>query len=214
MAGGTPSIQSSLSHTALPSGPSLTTTANASTARLAGSTPPPTSDQGVSGARVANSQLHTAWHDVASDSSYAKLFGHQSYVKNGSDKQLLGLLQDALEKAPELQGTALAQHVRTGKVGPDDIKTLQQFLQSKGYSVGKPGVDGKYGPLTHSALEHFLNGDPPDLKNAPASPQAASPQGTATSATGAQGQPADPHGGGTSRENVPHVADPARTVEV
>jgi peptidoglycan hydrolase-like protein with peptidoglycan-binding domain len=123
---------------------------------------------------VANSRLHEVWHGTASGSSYPQLFGQQSYVKDGSDPQLLSLLSEAVSKAPELQGTALGQHVAMGKVGPEDIQILQSFLESKGYSVGGPGVDGKYGPLTHSALERFLDGQPPD-------PQTARP--------GASGQP-------------------------
>ena len=114
------------------------------------------SEHGPSASHVANSRLHDVWHGTASGSSYASVFGNQSYVKDGTDPQLLSMLQQALTKAPELQSTALGQHVAMGKVGPEDIQILQDFLQSKGISVGSPGVDGKYGPLTHAALERFL----------------------------------------------------------
>jgi peptidoglycan hydrolase-like protein with peptidoglycan-binding domain len=82
-------------------------------------------------------------------------------VKDGSDPNLLALLTMALMKDPALQSTQLGKDVMSGHVTQADIKILQQELQSKGYSCGKCGVDGKYGPDTNGALEAFLNGDPP-----------------------------------------------------
>jgi len=109
--------------------------------------------------------LGNAWHDTASGSQstnhYQALFGNQSYVKNGSDPKLLALLTMALIKDPALQSTQLGADVQSGHVTEADIKILQQELESKGYSCGKCGVDGKYGPDTNGALEAFLNGDPP-----------------------------------------------------
>ncbi|MBM3462144.1 MAG: peptidoglycan-binding protein [Armatimonadetes bacterium] len=135
--------------------------ANAPTTQAAPAQTGP-ADQGVSSRSVANTRLGQGWEQVASSSDYGQIFGDQSYVKNGADPQLLSLLQQAVDKAPELQGTQLAANVKSGRVGPEDVKQLQNFLQAKGYSVGAPGVDGKYGPLTHRALDGFLNGRPAD----------------------------------------------------
>ena len=126
-------------------------------------------------ARLANAKLGQGWSNVAQGSGYHQLFGDASYVKDGSDPQLLSLLQEALAQSPELQGTSLAAAVQRGKVGPDDVKELQQFLQSKGISCGSTGVDGKYGPRTHGALESFLRGEgkgPCEPGGTPASPAA------------------------------------------
>lgn len=141
-----------------------------------------TGDRGPGAASLANARLGGAWSGVGSVSSYGQLFGDASYVKNGSDPQLLQLLQQALERAPELQGTALAQHVQSGHVGEQDVQILQNFLQSKGYSVGSTGVDGKYGPRTHHALEGFLEGKPPDSARGATTAPAATRTPTATAA--------------------------------
>jgi hypothetical protein len=131
-------------------------------AQQGGAPPPGLAGPGAPGQHgmpsvVSNQNLSQAWGDYAGAPDYKQLFGSASYVKNGSDPQLLSMLQAALQKAPELRGSSLEAHVQAGKVGPDDMKELQQFLESKGLSVGSTGVDGKYGPNTHGALQSFLN---------------------------------------------------------
>ncbi|MDQ7826836.1 MAG: peptidoglycan-binding domain-containing protein [Candidatus Eremiobacteraeota bacterium] len=89
----------------------------------------------------------------------------QSFIRDGSDPELLGLIQQLLERAPELQGSSLASNAKSGRVSASDIKELQSFLESKGYSVGSTGIDGLYGPRTHHAMEGFLTGRAPDSGN-------------------------------------------------
>lgn len=90
--------------------------------------------------------------------SYRERFGHRGYVKDGADPALLELARAAVAKAPELARTPLGQAIADGRLSPDDVKTLQQFLEARGFSVGDTGVDGKYGPRTHRALAAFLEG--------------------------------------------------------
>jgi hypothetical protein len=103
---------------------------------------------------------------------------NEPYVKDGSDPQLLSILRQAIHKAPELQGTPLGEHLKAGHVGPEDIKILQRFLESKKYSVGSTGVDGLYGPRTNTALEAFLSGKPPDTEQQPDGPDRPGSQGS------------------------------------
>lgn len=86
----------------------------------------------------------------------------ESYVKDGSDPQMLEAIRMVLDNAPELQGTELAAHVQGGQVERNDIQMLQRFLESKGYSVGSTGIDGLYGPRTDHALRGFISGAPPE----------------------------------------------------
>ncbi|MHC9542298.1 MAG: peptidoglycan-binding protein [Vulcanimicrobiota bacterium] len=86
----------------------------------------------------------------------------ESYVKDGSDPQMLEAIRMVLDNAPELQGTELAAHVQGGQVEQSDIQMLQRFLESKGYSVGSTGIDGLYGPRTDHALRGFISGAPPE----------------------------------------------------
>ena len=92
--------------------------------------------------------------------AYRERFGRKSYVKDGADRHLLALARAAVARAPELARTNLGLALGEGVLGPDDIKTLQQFLEGKGFSVGVTGVDGKYGPRTHRALAAFLEAAP------------------------------------------------------
>lgn len=104
----------------------------------------------------------------------------ESYVKDGSDPQMLEAIRMVLDNAPELQGTELAAHVQGGQVERNDIQMLQRFLESKGYSVGSTGIDGLYGPRTDHALRGFLSGAPPES-------QASKSGGTGQAAPASQG---------------------------
>lgn len=119
----------------------------------------------------------------------------ESYVKDGSDPQMLEAIRMVLDNAPELQGTELAAHVQSGHVERNDIQALQRFLESKGYSVGSTGVDGLYGPRTDHALRGFLSGTPPESqisKSGSAGQAAPASQGsnTASGSSGTQGSSA------------------------
>jgi hypothetical protein len=98
---------------------------------------------------------------------YAQTFGGQSYVKDGANPQLLGLMSRAVQADPALAGSALAQGVARGQVGPTEVKALQEYLQGKGYPCGHQGADGKFGPNTHAALAGLLNGQPPATRTRP-----------------------------------------------
>lgn len=139
------------------------------------------SADGGMGSRIANVRLGDSWHHVASGSDYGRIFGNQSYVKDLGDPQMLSLIQEVLAKAPELQGTSLATNAQQGRVTKEDIQTLQKFLESKGCSVGSTGVDGKYGPRTHKALEGFLSGRGSEAPR-PESPQGEVPRSEAPTA--------------------------------
>lgn len=98
---------------------------------------------------------------VAPVPPYDKTFGQAGYVKDGADANLLGLARRVAATSPELANGPFGQSAKNGVLSRDDVKTLQRHLESKGYSVGDTGVDGKYGPRTHRALAAFLAGDPP-----------------------------------------------------
>ncbi len=92
---------------------------------------------------------------------YAKSFGSASYVKDGGDGNLVGLARRVAATSPELANGAFGKNAKLGKLSADDVKTLQKHLESKGYSVGEKGTDGKYGPQTHRALAAYLAGEQP-----------------------------------------------------
>ncbi|MDB5095670.1 MAG: hypothetical protein JWM80_91 [Cyanobacteria bacterium RYN_339] len=98
---------------------------------------------------------------------YNDTFGGASYVKDGANKDMVGLAQKLVEKNPALKDSDLAKHIQEGKLGPDDVKAIQSELQAKGYDVGHTGADGKYGPNTHAALQKMLAGEKPEPKPAP-----------------------------------------------
>lgn len=58
--------------------------------------------------------------------------------------------KDRFEQTPEL--TKGPPYPRNQK---DEVSAVQSTLQELGYSLGKPGVDGKYGPYTSAAVAAF-----------------------------------------------------------
>lgn len=92
---------------------------------------------------------------------YGEVFGAAPYVQDGANAEMLRLFGQAIAKAPELAGTPMAEHVKAGQIGQDDVKAMQDFLGKKGFSVGPSGADGLYGPRTHAAISAFLKGDAP-----------------------------------------------------
>lgn len=138
-------------------------------------------DGGPDGRTMISHKLNDNWKSMAAGDSYKLHFGKQPYVKDLKDENLRGELMEIPEEAcPGLQEKAKA-----GTLKPEDIKNLQSMLQSKGYDLGPGGVDGKFGPCTHKALEKFLNGEAPD-KAAPgkADPKKAQTGTTRTTAGG------------------------------
>jgi peptidoglycan hydrolase-like protein with peptidoglycan-binding domain len=91
---------------------------------------------------------------TAPPADYGKMFGDQSYVKNGRDSQLVGLMKQASNNNPALSGVAEA--AARGSIRQEDVRALQRELKSKGFDVGHKGADGKYGPETHKALQAML----------------------------------------------------------
>lgn len=91
-------------------------------------------------------------------SPYTAIFGAQDHVKNPSDPSLVALARQTLARTPELVDTPFGRAATAGRVEAPAVRDLQQFLLAKGHSVGQPGVDGKFGPLTHQALRDFLSG--------------------------------------------------------
>lgn len=69
-----------------------------------------------------------------------------------------GVLKNALDK---IKGTMvdLSKITDTLKKGIDgeDVKQMQEALDSLGYDLGEPGVDGIFGDITESALKAFQN---------------------------------------------------------
>ena len=49
----------------------------------------------------------------------------------------------------------LAQGAGMGAKPSVAVRRVQRVLQSRGYSLGRPGVDGRFGPLTDAAVRHF-----------------------------------------------------------
>jgi peptidoglycan hydrolase-like protein with peptidoglycan-binding domain len=56
----------------------------------------------------------------------------------------------ATKPAPEL-----AQGAGMGAKPSAAVRRVQRVLHSRGYSLGRPGVDGRFGPLTDAAVRHF-----------------------------------------------------------
>jgi DNA invertase Pin-like site-specific DNA recombinase/peptidoglycan hydrolase-like protein with peptidoglycan-binding domain len=56
----------------------------------------------------------------------------------------------ATEPAPEL-----AQGAGMGAKPSAAVRRVQRVLHSRGYSLGRPGVDGRFGPLTDAAVRRF-----------------------------------------------------------
>jgi hypothetical protein len=142
---------------------------------------------------------------------YPEALKTQSFIKDGSDPELLGLINQVLERAPELQGSSLAANAKGGRVSATDIQELQRFLESKGYSVGSTGVDGLYGPRTHRALEGFLTGRAPDSQGGAPAPSnngggLTGQAGTTPQVTGTQPAPTPATGTTT---NAPATTMPA-----
>lgn len=77
-------------------------------------------------------------------------------------------LQQNPSQLQQLQGSdsgqAFVQTLNLADVrnlGAADIQKVQRFLHSQGYQIGSrtrpDGIDGKYGPKTHSALQHYMS---------------------------------------------------------
>jgi DNA invertase Pin-like site-specific DNA recombinase/peptidoglycan hydrolase-like protein with peptidoglycan-binding domain len=49
----------------------------------------------------------------------------------------------------------LAQGAGMGAKPNAAVRRVQRVLHSRGYSLGRPGVDGRFGPLTDAAVRHF-----------------------------------------------------------
>lgn len=107
--------------------------------------------------------------------SYHATFGKESYVKDGRNPAFLKLMSRAIAADPQLAKGPLGQGVQRGDVGPQEVRALQHYLQSKGFSVGHTGVDGKFGPNTHAALAAWLKGRPAATAIAPQTHPAAVP---------------------------------------
>ena len=87
--------------------------------------------------------------------------------KNASEKVLSGAkptvglgTPDAEPGAPSVKDRIVASaELEQGPPYPasqkDEVTTMQQSLQDLGYSVGRTGVDGKYGPFTAAAVAAF-----------------------------------------------------------
>src|SRR6478672_8940978 len=56
----------------------------------------------------------------------------------------------ATQPAPEL-----AQGVGMGARPSAAVRHVQRVLHNAGYSLGRPGVDGRFGPLTDAAVRRF-----------------------------------------------------------
>jgi len=65
----------------------------------------------------------------------------------------------ALAPAPASAATqpapVLAQGAGMGAKPSVAVRRVQRVLHSRGYSLGQPGVDGRFGPLTDAAVRHF-----------------------------------------------------------
>ena len=151
-------------------------------------------DSGPSPSKVANLKLGENWKSLTAGDPFSAHFAGQSYVKDLKDKNLRGILGELPDSAvPGLKDKAQAGQLQEG-----DIKQLQAMLVQKGYDVGSTGTDGKFGPKTHEALQHFLKGDAPS-KTAP-------PTGAARPSPREDGQPSQPGTGSTS--NTPATTSP------
>lgn len=124
---------------------------------------------------------------------YSKLHGAQGYVKDLADSKLVATARHVVAASPELKDSQLARNAALGTLSRADVRSLQQYLKNKGHGVGATGVDGKYGPRTHAALQGYLK-------------QA---EGTKATVVASPGRPTTPGGpvfspppGGAASDNV------------
>lgn len=133
--------------------------------------------------QMANWQFGQAWTGVlGGDSgappqpaSYEQAFGNQAFVgnlgKTPAGEQLLwqtvdGLTHNYATDDPKMaaQASGLIRNLRGSALKQDtsegDVRQLQRFLIGNGYDLGETAADGKFGKLTHQALQDFL-GRPP-----------------------------------------------------
>jgi DNA invertase Pin-like site-specific DNA recombinase/peptidoglycan hydrolase-like protein with peptidoglycan-binding domain len=68
---------------------------------------------------------------------------------------LLTAVAPATARAATKQTPVLAQGAGMGSTPSAAVRRVQQALRSKGYSLGPPGVDGRFGPLTAAAVRNL-----------------------------------------------------------
>src|SRR5919107_3013298 len=61
----------------------------------------------------------------------------------------------AARAAESPRTTALYEGIGMGDKPSKRVRTLQRALTGRGYSVGAPGIDGRFGPLTAGAVRRF-----------------------------------------------------------
>ena len=117
------------------------------------------SDQGIDPRRMASLNYNSAWQGLAraeqpaqDNSEYNSVFGNQPFVQDLKDPSLRATLQTL----GPLGLPDVAEKAQKGQLTKADIAKVQQFLVDRGVSVGKAGVDGKFGPDTYHGLESLL----------------------------------------------------------
>lgn len=122
---------------------------------------------------TASDSLSLSGASKTSYPRYASLFGSQPYVRNAADENLLKAVREVVARSAGNLDSAIAVQLQASRLEPDGIMAVQRFLEARGYPVGRTGVDGKYGPLTHQALKDFLDGSPADPAPTPSAPSPA-----------------------------------------
>src|SRR4051812_45680368 len=64
----------------------------------------------------------------------------------------------AVAPAPASAASAIPQLAQGAGMGAKPsaaVRRVQRVLHSRGYSLGQPGVDGRFGPLTDAAVRRF-----------------------------------------------------------
>lgn len=86
---------------------------------------------------------------------YAQQWGEQPYVQNLQDSKLRVMLSKATLGGDERLFN-VSRKASMSMLEPADIKELQTVLMARGLDLGPAGVDGKFGPATHRALQQHL----------------------------------------------------------
>src|ERR671935_1472567 len=76
-------------------------------------------------------------------------------VTLGALAVVLTAVVPASASAATTPAPVLAEGVGMGSKPSPAVRSVQRLLRQRGYDLGRPGVDGRFGPLTAAAVRHL-----------------------------------------------------------